>query len=59
MIQAFSSVVRLDLIGQLDHLCQQIATGIQNSEMQIYATIAVILVASVLVFPPRNDPDQA
>jgi hypothetical protein len=59
MIQAFSSVAQLDLISQLDRLCQQIAAAIQSSEMQIYATIVVILVASIFVFPPRNDPDQA
>lgn len=48
----------LSMIAQLDRLCQQIATAIQGSEMQIYATLAVIVVTSFLVFPAKDDSDQ-
>jgi hypothetical protein len=46
------------LIVQLDSVCQQIATAIQGSEMQIYATLAVVVVAAYFAFPPKDDPDQ-
>jgi hypothetical protein len=26
--------------------------------LQLYATLAVIIVLSALLFPPKNDPDQ-
>ena len=47
----------LSFINQLDRLCEQIATAIQGSETQIYATLAVILVAAFIAFPPKDDPD--
>jgi hypothetical protein len=45
-------------VGQLDRFCQQIANLIQGSELQIYAILAVIVVASFLAFPPKDDLDQ-
>ena len=33
-------------LDQLDQLCQQIATAIQHSELQIYAILAVIVLAA-------------
>ena len=45
-------------LDQLDQLCQQIATAIQNLELKIYAILAIIVVASFFAFPPKDDPDQ-
>ena len=49
---------RISFLHQLDQLCQQIATAIQSSELQIYATLAIIAVAMLFVFPPKDDLDQ-
>jgi hypothetical protein len=45
-------------LGDVDRLCGQIAAAMQASELQIYATLAVIIVLSFLIIPPKNDPDQ-
>jgi hypothetical protein len=29
-----------------------------NSELHIYTTLTLLLVLGVLLFPPKNDPDQ-
>ena len=47
----------LSFINQLDRLCEQITVAIQGSETQIYATLAVILVATFIAFPSKDDPD--
>jgi hypothetical protein len=46
------------LLDQVDRLCGQFAIALHNSELQIYATLALILVLSFLLFPPKDDPDQ-
>jgi hypothetical protein len=46
------------LLGDIDHLCGQLAAALHHAEWQMYATLALILFLSVLLFPPRNDPDQ-
>ena len=46
-------------LGDVDRLCGQIAIALHNAEFQIYATLALIVVVGVLLFPPKNDPDQA
>lgn len=46
------------LLGRLDGICGQFATALQHAELQIYATIAVIVAVSVMLFPPKDDPDQ-
>jgi hypothetical protein len=45
-------------LEQADTLCGQFATALHNSELQIYATLVLVLVLSMLLFPPKNDPDQ-
>lgn len=52
MITAFS------LLGQVDHLCGEFAAALHDRELQIYATLGVLLVLGVLLFPPKNDSDQ-
>jgi hypothetical protein len=48
----------ISFLNHVDGLCQQVAAAIQGSELQIYSILAVILVASFLAFPPKDDPDQ-
>jgi hypothetical protein len=48
----------LSALGRADQLCGQFATALHSSELQIYATLALVLVLSMLLFPPKNDPDQ-
>jgi hypothetical protein len=48
----------LSFLDQLDQLCQHIATAVQEAELQIFAILAVILVASFFAFPRKDDPDQ-
>ena len=49
----------LSFLGDVDRLCGQLAVALHNAEFQIYATLALIVVLGVLLFPPKNDPDQA
>ena len=46
------------LLAGIDRICGQFAAALQHSELQIYATIALVVVLSVLLFPPKDDPDQ-
>jgi hypothetical protein len=46
------------IFGQIDRICAQIVTALQHSQLQIYATIALVTILSALLFPPKNDPDQ-
>jgi hypothetical protein len=48
----------VSLLGEVDRICGQIAPAMQTSELQIYATVALIVVLSVLIFPLKDDPDQ-
>jgi hypothetical protein len=52
MITAFS------LLGQVDRWCGAFATALHNSEPKIYATLVILLVLGVFLFPPKNDSDQ-
>jgi hypothetical protein len=46
------------LLAAIDRVCGQFAVALQHAELQIYATIAVIVILSLLLFPPKDDPDQ-
>jgi hypothetical protein len=46
------------MLAGVDRVCGQFATAMHNSELQIYATLTLLLVLCVLLFPPKNDPDQ-
>jgi hypothetical protein len=47
------------LFGELDRFCGQFALALHNAELQVYAILTLLLVLGILLFPPRNDPDQA
>lgn len=42
-----------------DRLCAQFATAVHGAEPQIYSAIFVTALLWVLIFPPKNDSDQA
>lgn len=41
-----------------DQLCSQVASALQQSQAHIYTAIALAIVLGVLLFPPKDDPDQ-
>jgi len=47
------------LLDELDRFCGQFALALHNTELQVYAVLTLLLVPGILMFPPRNDPDQA
>jgi hypothetical protein len=47
------------LLAELDRFCGQFSFALHNAELQIYAVLTLLLVLGILLFPPRNDPDQA
>jgi hypothetical protein len=46
------------MFGEIDRVCGQLSIALQNAEFQIYATLAIIVVLSALLFPPKDDLDQ-
>ncbi len=46
------------LLVQLDGFCGQLASALQGAQTQIYAVLALVVVAAFVAFPPRDDPDQ-
>ena len=47
------------LFAEFDRFCGQFALALHNAELQVYAVLTLLLVLGILLFPPRNDPDQA
>ena len=45
-------------LAAIDHLCSQFATALHNAEWQVYATLALLIVLSILLVPPRDDLHQ-
>jgi hypothetical protein len=46
------------LLGDIDRICGQFALALHNSEPYVYAALTIAVLFGVLLFPPRNDPDQ-
>jgi len=46
------------ILAEVDRFCGQISTAIHNAEVPLYATLTLIVVLSVVLFPPRDDLDQ-
>lgn len=46
------------LLGEIDRLCGQFAAALHHAEFHLYATLAAVVILSVLLFPPRDDLDQ-
>jgi hypothetical protein len=49
-----------NFIYALDRVCGQFAAALQQAGPQLYATIALVVLVSVLLFPRQggSDPDQ-
>ncbi len=45
-------------LAEIDRVCGRIALALHNSELQIYATLALIVALSFFLFPSKDDPDQ-
>jgi hypothetical protein len=50
---------KLSFLADIDRLCGQFATALHNAEWQVYATLTLLILLSALLFPPKDDPDQA
>jgi len=48
----------ISLLGAIDRTCGQFATALHNSELQIYTTMALLVILSALLLPPRDGSDQ-
>ena len=48
----------LSFLTAFDDLCRGVGPAIANSELQIYAALALGLTVAFLTFPPRSDPDH-
>jgi hypothetical protein len=48
----------LSLLAPVDHFCGQLATAIQGAQTQLYAMLALAVVAAFFAFPREDDPDQ-
>ena len=47
-----------NILYVIDRICGQFAAALQHSELKIYTSIALVIVLSALLFPPKDDPDQ-
>jgi len=48
----------VSVLGAVDQLCTQFATALHNAEWHVYATLALLIILSALLFPRKNDPDH-
>jgi hypothetical protein len=48
----------LSSLADIDRLCGQFATALQNTEWQTYAMLTLLIDLGALLFPPKDDPDQ-
>jgi hypothetical protein len=46
------------LLADFDRICSQFTLALHNSEPYVYAALTIAALFGVLLFPPRNDPDQ-
>lgn len=42
----------------IDRICGQFAAALQHAQIQIYFSIALVVILSAMLFPPKDDPDQ-
>jgi hypothetical protein len=48
----------LSFLAQFDTFCDQLATRIHESQTQLYAMLALAVVAAFFTFPQQDDSDQ-
>ena len=49
---------KLPFLADIDRLCGQFAAALHNAEWQVYATLALLILLSAVLFPPKDDLDQ-
>ena len=47
-----------NLLHTIDRVCGQFAAALQQAGPQLYATIAIVVLVSALLFPRQGGPDQ-
>lgn len=47
-----------NFLHAIDRVCGQFAVALQHAGPQLYATIAVLVLLSALLFPREGGPDQ-
>jgi hypothetical protein len=47
-----------NIVYAFDRICGQFAAALAHAQLQIYFAIAVVVILSVMLFPPKDDPDQ-
>lgn len=47
-----------DILYAIDRVCGQFAAALQHAGPHLYATIAVLVLVSALLFPREGGPDQ-
>jgi hypothetical protein len=57
-IEGIAMSTAFSLLEQVDRLCGAFATALHNSEPKVYATLVILLVLGVFLFPPTNDSDR-
>ncbi len=45
-------------LAEIDRFCGQVSTAMHSEELRLYATLMLVVVLSILLFPPRDDLDQ-
>jgi hypothetical protein len=46
------------ILAEVDRFCGHLSTALHRVELPLYATLTLVVVLSVLLFPPRDDLDQ-
>jgi hypothetical protein len=46
------------ILAEVDRFCSQVSTAIHSVELPFYTTLTLVVVLSVILFPPRDDLDQ-
>ena len=46
-----------NILHTVDRVCGQFAAALQQAGPQLYATIAIVVVVSALLFPRQGGPD--
>jgi hypothetical protein len=46
-------------LSDIDRVCGQFAAALHNAEPQVYVIIALTVLLSVVLFPRKDDLDQA
>lgn len=57
-LEAQGQMDSANFLYTIDRVCGQFASALQHAGIQLYTSIAVVLVLSALLFPREGGPDQ-